>query len=528
MQILSRLTIFVLMLGSSFTSPAQVRYRAGFASSSLEPASYPFSLSLAGYGAPRDGRFTLEWIKKNGTADGLVFGSTAAYKGWVYVLTAANDLMKYEQGKENTNGIKIARYNGISYDVKLKGIAVANNTLYGIDSANIIYTGRHRTDGDLAVSALAIASGKQRVVLVGADVCGFDAGFINSIKQEIYRKHKIPPAAILVNASHTHFAPVTQNWLTWGEHNQKPDSAYMYGIVKPAIISAIQTALRRMEPSTIYFGRGKTTIGGNRTFRNAPLPYDDDVDVIDIVRTKGKERTVLFLAGCHPVFKNEGAEGITISANYPGVTRRWLDEKAGINQSMFIQGCGGDINPVDASHVNTGNKLAADITAVLNKPQEALNGKISFYLDSINFPVKKWTEAALMEFRNRNSGKEGDVYAEKNVRWADMMLQSYRANTIPASMPVYIQTINIGQWKLVGLSREAVTDYSMGIKKLWPGALVSVAGYCNDVSSYLPTQRHIREGVYEGMDSFFWYGQPAVFPESVYDDILEKIKQQNH
>jgi hypothetical protein len=133
-----------------------------------------------------------------------------------------------------------------------------------------------------------------------------------------------------------------------------------------------------------------------------------------------------------------------------------------------------------------------------------------------------------MEFRNRNSGKEGDVYAEKNVRWADMMLQSYRANTLPASMPVYIQTINIGQWKLVGLSREAVTGYSIGIKKLWPGTLVSVAGYCNDVSSYLPTQRHIREGVYEGMDSFFWYGQPAVFPESVYDDILEKIKQQNH
>ncbi len=237
----------------------------------LEPASWPFSLSLAGYGAPRDGRFTLEWIKNEEAADGLVFGSTATYKGSLYVLTAANDLVKYEQGKEYTNGIKIARYNGISYDVKLKGIAVANNTLYGIDSANIIYTGRHRTDGDLAVSALALASGKQRVVLVGMDVCGFDAGFISSIKQEIYRKHAIPPAAILVNASHTHFAPVTQNWLTWGEHNQRPDSAYLYGIVKPAIITAIQTALRRMEPATISFGRGKTTIGGNRTFRNAPL-----------------------------------------------------------------------------------------------------------------------------------------------------------------------------------------------------------------------------------------------------------------
>jgi len=120
------------------------------------------------------------------------------------------------------------------------------------------------------------------------------------------------------------------------------------------------------------------------------------------------------------------------------------------------------------------------------------------------------------------------VYAEKNVRWSDLMLQLQQENRMPASMPVYIQTINIGRWKLVGLSREAVTDYSIGIKKIWPGQLVSVAGYCNDISSYLPVQRHIVEKGYEGFDSFFWYGQPSVFPESVYDDILNKIKQQNH
>lgn len=642
MQILSRLLFVVLMLGSMFIADAQVNYRAGFAKASLEPASWPFSLSLAGYGAPRDGRFSLEWIRKGEAGDCKAFGSRsqelllvrdgavvktgiagnpiwknigkadrirllagnnkglfavdekgavlysifkptlkwteigkadntvaitasdsriymagingeisyaslgknelswkkltalpgiqsmAAYKGMLYVLTVENDLIQLDPGKEKSPAIKIARYNGLSYDVKLKAIAVAGNTLYGIDMFNTIYTGRHRTDGDLSVSALAVASGKQTVVLVGTDVCGFDAQLINSVKQEILRKNRIPAASILVNASHTHFAPVTQNWLTWGEHNQQPDSVYLNTVVRPAMINAIQAAIRNLSPSRIYFGRGKTAIGGNRAFTKPPLPYDDDVDVINIVREKDKERIVLFLAGCHPVFKNEGAEGITISANYPGVTRKWLREQAGIDKSFFIQGCAGDINPVDGNHTTTGNMLAADINAVLNTPLEELKGNISFYLDSINYPVKTPAEEALIEFRNRNSGKEGDVYAEKNVRWANLMLQSYRAHTFPSSMPVYIQTINIGQWKLIGLSREAVTDYSIGIKKLWPGTLVSVAGYCNDVSSYLPTERHIREGNYEGFDSFYWYGQPAVFPESVFDDILEKIKQQHH
>lgn len=95
-------------------------------------------------------------------------------------------------------------------------------------------------------------------------------------------------------------------------------------------------------------------------------------------------------------------------------------------------------------------------------------------------------------------------------------------------MPVYMQTFNIGNWKLVGISRETVTDYSIGIKKLWPGKLVSVAGYCNDVSSYLPTSKHINAGVYEGKDSFFWYGQPAVFPLNLYETIIDRIKSKNY
>lgn len=642
MQHLLRILFFVLLLGNLFPAHAQVNYRAGYAKTSLEPAVYPFSLSLAGYGAPRDGRFTLEWIRKGEAAGCTAFGSVphellairqdelitgniagavswkimgkangirllagsktgiyaidesgnilhsvqkqklnwkktgraenaiamavsekaiyiadkngeisfaalnnrsfnwqklavlakvqslAVYKGSLYALTADDDLIKFDLDKNPLRGIKIARYNGISYDVKLKAIAVANNTLYGIDQADNIYAGRHRTEGDLSVTALAVASGKQTVVMVGVDVCGFNSDFITSIKQEIFRKTKIPAAAILVNASHTHFAPVTQNWLTWGEHNQQPDSIYLNSVVKPAMINAIQTAVSNMAPSRLSFGRGKTAIGGNRAFTKAPLPYDDDVDVISIERIKDKERTVLFLTGCHPVFRNEGAEGITISANYPAVTRQWLNEKGSISKSLFIQGCGGDINPLDASHVNTGNKLAHDISTVLNSSMKELSGNISFFMDSVSFPVKNWTNDALMEFRNRNSGKEGDVYAEKNVRWSDLMLQLQQENRMPASMPVYIQTINIGRWKLVGLSREAVTDYSIGIKKLWPGQLVSVAGYCNDVSSYLPVQRHIVERGYEGFDSFFWYGQPSVFPESVYDDILNKIKQQNH
>ncbi|MGH2624259.1 MAG: hypothetical protein ACRDE7_11380, partial [Sphingobacterium sp.] len=358
-------------------------------------------------------------------------------------------------------------------------------------------------------------------------LCGFDGKFIAEVKQTIEKKYHIPSAAILVNASHTHFAPVSQNWTTWGPHCQKPDSSYLYGTVKPAILAAINTAIKSEKDAQIYFGRGMTDIGANRSLKQGPIPYDKDVDVLKIVYQNESPSDVLFMHGCHPVFLNQGVQGVTISANYPAVSRDLLEKDPLINNSMFIQGCAGDINPVDPDHHHTGSKLASVVQNVLLEQMTPVTGDINYALDTINFDVSPWSKEKLTVFKSQNSGKTGDVGAEKNVRWADLMLQYEKTDGIPKQMPVYVQTVNIGNWKLVGLSREVVTEYSIGIKKLWPDQLVSVAGYTNDVSSYLPTRRHIQAGVYEGNDSFFWYGQPNIFPEDVYETIINSIKVKN-
>lgn len=104
------------------------------------------------------------------------------------------------------------------------------------------------------------------------------------------------------------------------------------------------------------------------------------------------------------------------------------------------------------------------------------------------------------------------------------MVKYLNEGTMPKSMPVYVNTINIGNWKLVGFSRETTTGYGLGVKNFWPGKLVSVAGYTNDVSSYLPTHMHIEAGTYEGKDSFFWYGMPNIFPRNVDETILNSVK----
>ncbi|WP_316812465.1 hypothetical protein [Pedobacter heparinus] len=563
---------------------AQTAYHAGFAQKSIEPQDYPFSLALAGYGLPRDGRFTLKWVKQTtpdaavrkqmetilskktgvpGSVASVVIGnrsymadssgkissaglsekrktwkqitvlpgiqSLTAHAGVLFGLTNKNEIWKYDIQENKEPWVKIAQFNGLAYNIELKAIFFNGNQLIGLDKDRLLYKATHQTEGFLGVEALAIAQQKQRVVLVTVDLCGFNADFINDIKAEVYKKHKIPASAVLINASHTHFAPGSQSWTTWGPHNQRPDKAYLYGVVRPAIISSITTAISSMAPAELYFGRGKTAIGFNRRLKGADVPYDNDVDVLQIINKKNKNKTVLFSTGCHPVAGNVGLTGITISANYPGITRNYLKKEGGITNAMFVQGCGGDINPKEeVEYIKTGEALGKDILNVLHKELRKIEGNITFFMDSVNFPVTKLIADDLEDFKAKNSLAIGDVYAEKNVRWAELMQDLKKNNKLPTQMPVYIQTVNIGSWKLVGISRETVTEYSIGIKALWPDRMVSVAGYCNDVSSYLPTSKHIRGGGYEGYDSFLWYGQPAIFPESVYDTILQRIKDQNH
>jgi hypothetical protein len=372
---------------------------------------------------------------------------------------------------------------------------------------------------------MAIKNGDKTVVIINIDVCGLDDEFTGSVKEEIFRKTGIPGAAVFINSSHTHFAPVSQLWLTWQEANQRPDSIYLNQTIRKGLISSVEKALASMEPAELYFGRGTTDIGYNRSLRDHPELYDSSVDVVKVVFPLKNSESYLFIAACHPVFSTAGTLHYTISANYPGVARQLVERRTGTTNAVFLQGTAGDINPRDNGEYISGEKLANEVIAVSKRPMEKISGPITYFCDTINIPVTPWGREEIKAYRETNMVKTGDVYAEKNVKWSDLMIRSYDEGTMPSSLPVYVQTFNIGNWKLVGFSRETTTEYGFGVKNLWQGKLVSVAGYTNDVSSYLPTRKHLELKNYEGLDSFFWYGSPAVFPIDVYDIIIGDVRR---
>jgi hypothetical protein len=630
--------LFVLLL-KTVMSNGQTGYLAGTGQSGIEPYESLISLHLGGYGAPRDGRFSLQWKhegetpdavamtglngeifivsgnkllcsvlhesgiqwkpagqaenllsitghdqnlyaltgtgdilesrttgkpkwKKAGTADksarllaasaGKLFVtdgkgtlwsaalnmkpltweksdmvtnilSISSNNGKLYALTTNGVIYSYDISGMDSKWLKIAYRNNETIKEDIKLIAFLNDRIYGISKDNNIYLGEHRTDGNLTARALAVKAGEQTVVIVNVDICGLTGDFTGLIKKEILQIHHLPGSAVFINSSHTHFAPVAQNWLTWQEANQRPDSIFLYTIVRNGILTAVDKALESMAPAELWFGRGTTDIGYNRSLKDHPELYDSDVDVLKILYSDKKSESYLFMAACHPVFSTAGKLHYTISANYPGVARKLIEERTGTSNSLFLQGTAGDINPKDNGEYITGEKLANEVISVLTKPMTKIEGPLSFFIDTVNIPIKPWTKEEISAFREQNSGKTGDLYAEKNVKWCDLMTDYYKKGIMPESLPVYIHTLNIGNWKLVGFSRETTTGYSFGVKKQWPDKLISVAGYTDDVSSYLPTHMHLEAKNYEGLDSFFWYGQANIFPLNADEIILDRV-----
>ena len=558
---MKRINILTVILLTIAILPAlsQTGYQAGTAVVSIEPEETLLSLHLGGYGAPRDGRFTLQWreIDKLPAADAFddlsyktdangkinirdrrgkswsVTGSddfkgimsVAVNKGRIYVLDNDGTLYWRTVSGSDAKWLKMAYRNGETIKEEIVRIAIINDRLYGADKDNKKYLAENRSEGNLTARALAIREEKTTVLIINIDVCGLDDEFTGPVKDEIFRKTGIPASAIFINSSHTHFAPVSQNWLTWQEANQRPDSIYLNKIIRNGLVKASAEAVAAIKPAELWFGRGKTDIGYNRSLKDHPELYDSAVDVLKIHYTGSNTESYLFIAACHPVFSTAGTLHYTISANYPGVARKLIERRTNTTNSLFLQGTAGDINPRDNGENISGEKLANEVIAVLGRPMEKISGPISCFLDTVNIPVQPWSKQEITALKESNLPKKGDVYAEKNVKWSDLMLRYYEEGIMPSTLPVYVQTINIGNWKLVGFSRETTTQYGFGVKDLWPGKMVSVAGYTNDVSSYLPTSKHLELKNYEGYDSFFWYGSPAVFPMNVYDIILNDIKQ---
>ena len=78
-------------------------------------------------------------------------------------------------------------------------------------------------------------------------------------------------------------------------------------------------------------------------------------------------------------------------------------------------------------------------------------------------------------------------------------------------------TYPVQTWKfgntlaMVFLSGEVVVDYSLRLKKELDSTRLWINAYSNDAPAYIPSERILKEGGYEGGGAMIYYNLPAPF-----------------
>lgn len=251
----------------------------------------------------------------------------------------------------------------------------------------------------LYVKALVLGNDATRVVIVTVDaVAVAEIGsikneYVGNVRAALQRELKIEPAHVLFNASHCH------------------------GIVAPDVeqrtIAAVKAAWANLVPVKVGAGTGREDrVMENRRVRlkngreadvrhaySLPAdelvagigPVDPEIGVIRLDRMNGKPLAVLYNFACHPI---QSVPSGANSADMTGFASQVIEDNLGDGAiALFVQGCGGDINPVlykepsiprDAEPL--GNMLGLSTLQAVRKIETKEKGELKIFTEKLVLP----------------------------------------------------------------------------------------------------------------------------------------------
>ncbi len=384
---------------------------------------------------------------------------------------------------------------------------------------------------DIWAKALALEDkGGNRSVLVTMDLVGIPKGVSDQIRNVLKGKLGLSRSQIILNTAHNHSGPVLTGALAdiypYGPVEQHKIDDYTRSF-SGKVIHLVEEAFHRLEPVTLYSGNGVARFQVNRrNNKEATLslqthligPNDYAVPVIKVIDRTGNLMAVAFGYACH----NTTLSGYKWSGDYAGFAQISLEKRFRGTTALFFQGCGADQNPLPRRSValakQYGNELADAVARVLTGKMRPLSPVLKTAYKEIDLPLNPPPTSKALRKKIKNS-------AGYQKRWASGLLRKLeQGDSLRTSYPYPVEVWKLGEQGVVILGGEVVIDYVIELKYIF-GQNLFVLGYSNDVMSYIPTPKILREGGYEGAAAPMVYGLPATWRADGMSKIFQTILQ---
>jgi hypothetical protein len=249
------------------------------------------------------------------------------------------------------------------------------------------------------VKALVVKDGATTLVIVTVDAVAIGElgrignNFLSNVRSQLQKDLGIPPANVLVNASHCHSVV-------------RADADLL-------AVQAVEQAWKNLEPVNIGAGRGredrimenrrlKMKDGSEVDMRRAySMPRDEDVagvgpidpeiGLLRLDRKNGTPLAVVYNFAVHPI---QGVPGGGNTADISGFASKVIEENMGGGAlAFFLQGCAGDINPAKYKDVQQlhdaeplGNLLGLSVLRALKTIQSRDGGALRLIHEVVALP----------------------------------------------------------------------------------------------------------------------------------------------
>jgi putative membrane-bound dehydrogenase-like protein len=367
---------------------------------------------------------------------------------------------------------------------------------------------------------------KEPTLLITVDVLGIPDDIRAELALRFARNAKLKPERLAITATHTHTGPMLKgaNTTLFGvpipkEHLANIDKYTAEFLDKLEKVGL--EALEKRTPAKLSYAIGSVGFAANRRTKGGPV--DHNLPVLFIHDPDGKLRAIYTSYACHCV---------TLSFNKIGGD--WAGFAAEEIQSAFpgcvalvSVGCGADSNPssgVTGDKVEVaklqGREIANEIKRLSSSFRAPVTGRITTQWKQIELPLaasptrEQWEEKAK---RQDAIGHHARVQLEKLDR----------KESLSTKVDYPIQTWAFGDTLAMAfLPGEVVVDYSLRLKKELDCQRLWMNAYANGAPCYIPSERILKEGGYEGGGAMIYYDQPAAFKPGLEEPIVRTVKDQ--
>jgi neutral ceramidase len=397
---------------------------------------------------------------------------------------------------------------------------------------------------ELWARALVIDDGRRKIALVTADLIGIDRSLLAKVREALTQWTDIEPEALILSATHTHSGPAVLSEAFLGV----PEPQYLDSLARN-IAGAVAAANQSLEPVRLALGSSECrAVGKNR--RKDERLIDPQVLTVRF-DSKAGLRALLVNYACHPVVL--GPDNRRISGDYPSELVTSLERIYPGTQIMFVNGAAGDINVGHKTEdsikglsdpkrtfgeaVRMGKLVAAAAIQAVETALPVEASAIGFRSRRINLPLEPLPSgdayrdnAARLRQLSGDLRRQGANYGEIQQatlwgKWAERMAAYTEHGALAPEASAEIAALKLGEIELITLPGEFFHEFGLNIKEARAPRKVVILGYSNGALGYVAPRYVYKEGGYEVVDSYRYYGLPARIAEGDGEKVVATLLQ---